>query len=98
MNHTMKADELANLERINEEKSKSDVSNPLEPLIVILLKGFIDDADLSKKLQALYKVTRLLSSTGKGHIRLGAGEAQTATGAIVCRPPAATAASQPPSP
>ncbi len=52
----MKAEEQANLERINEEKSKSDVSNPLEPLIISLLKGYIDDTDLSKKLLALYKV------------------------------------------
>jgi hypothetical protein len=52
----MKAEEQANLERIHEEKSKSDVSNPLEPLIISLLKGYVDDADLSKKLQALYKV------------------------------------------
>jgi hypothetical protein len=56
VNHTMKAEELANLERIREEKSKSDVANPLEPLIVSLLKGYVDDADLSSKLQALYKV------------------------------------------
>jgi hypothetical protein len=52
----MKVDEQANLDRINEQKRKSDVMNPLEPLIVNLLKGFLDDADLSTKLQRLYKV------------------------------------------
>jgi hypothetical protein len=58
VSHTMKAEEEANLARINEQKSKADVANPLEPLIISLLKGFIDDADLSTKLQALYKVPR----------------------------------------
>ncbi len=37
------------------------MANPLEPLIVSLLKGFVDDADLSKKLQALYKARHIQS-------------------------------------
>ncbi len=57
----MKVDEQANLDRINEQKRKSDVTNPLEPLIVNLLKGFLDDADLSAKLQKLYRVSIPLS-------------------------------------
>ncbi len=61
VSHTMKVDEQANLDRINEQKRKSDVTNPLEPLIVNLLKGFLDDADLSAKLQRLYRVSMLLS-------------------------------------
>jgi hypothetical protein len=61
VSHTMKVDEQANLDRINEQKRKSDVTNPLEPLIVNLLKGFLDDADLSAKLQKLYRVSIPLS-------------------------------------
>jgi hypothetical protein len=53
----MKTEEEANLARIREEKSKFDAGNPLEPLILSLLKGFVDDADLSAKLQELYKVS-----------------------------------------
>ena len=56
VSHTMKAEEEANLARIREEKSKADVANPLEPLIVGILKGYVDDADLSARLQALYTV------------------------------------------
>jgi hypothetical protein len=52
----MKVDEQANLDRIHDQKSKSDVTNPLEPLIINLLKGFLDDADLSAKLQRLFRV------------------------------------------
>lgn len=52
----MKTEEEANLARIREEKSKADAANPLEPLIASILKGFVDDADLSDKLQGLYKV------------------------------------------
>ena len=56
MSHTIKAEEDANLARIREEKSKADAANPLEPLVASILKGFVDDADLAVKLQALYKV------------------------------------------
>jgi hypothetical protein len=56
VSHTMKVDEQASLDRINEMKRKSDVTNPLEPLIINLLKGFLDYADLSAKLQRLYRV------------------------------------------
>ncbi len=56
MSHTMKAEEEANLERINERKSKSDVTHPFEPLIMSLIKGFVDNQDMSEKIKALYKV------------------------------------------
>jgi hypothetical protein len=52
----MKADQQANLERINERKSKSDVTHPLEPLIMSLIKGFVDDHDMSQRIKALYRV------------------------------------------
>jgi hypothetical protein len=58
VSHTMRAEEEANLERINEKKSKSDVTHPLEPLIMSIIKGFIDDEDMSAKLQSLYNVRR----------------------------------------
>jgi hypothetical protein len=57
----MQTEQEANLARIREEKSKADASTPLEPLIVNLIKGFVDDADLSTKLQELYKVCCITS-------------------------------------
>jgi hypothetical protein len=56
VSHTMKTEEEANLARIREEKNKADAGNPLEPLIASLLRGFVDDTDLSSKLQGLYEV------------------------------------------
>ena len=56
MSYTMKTEEEANLARIREEKNKADAGNPLEPLIASLLRGFVDDTDLSSKLQGLYEV------------------------------------------
>jgi hypothetical protein len=32
------------------------VTNPIEPLMISLVKGFIDDEDLNSKLRALYQV------------------------------------------
>ena len=58
----MKTEEVANLARIREEKSKADAATPLEPLIVSIIKGFVDDADLSTKLQELYKVLDYIMS------------------------------------
>ncbi len=55
MSHTMMEEEQAKLDRILEKKGESNVASPLEPLIVSLLKGFVDDADLGNKLQTLYK-------------------------------------------
>jgi hypothetical protein len=58
----MKTEQEANLARIREEKSKVDAATPLEPLIVNVIKGFVDDADLSTKLQELYKVLDYIMS------------------------------------
>ena len=52
----MKAEEQANLQRIMERKSKSDVTHPLEPLIMSLIKGYVDDHDISEKIKELYRV------------------------------------------
>ena len=56
MSYTMQASEQANLDRINEEKQKNVLPTPMEPLIVGLMKSFINDADLSLKLCSLYEV------------------------------------------
>jgi hypothetical protein len=34
------------------------VTHPLEALLINLIKGFIDDADLSNKLRELYEASR----------------------------------------
>jgi hypothetical protein len=57
VSYTMQASEQANLDRIAEQKSRSEIPTPLEPLLVGLVKGYIDDADLSIKLGNLYKVS-----------------------------------------
>jgi hypothetical protein len=56
VSYTMQASEQANLDRINEEKQKSVLPTPMEPLIVGLMKSFVNDADLSLKLRSLYEV------------------------------------------
>ena len=58
----MQASEQANLDMINEEKKKTEIPTPMEPLVVGLLKSFIDDSDLSSKLGLLYKVIGLQSA------------------------------------
>ncbi len=58
--YTAKAEEEANMHRIREQKSRTAVSTPLEPLIVMLLKSFTDDADLVSKLKALYTVSSMM--------------------------------------
>jgi hypothetical protein len=55
----MQAAEQANLDRIAEQKSRSEIPTPLEPLLVGLVKGYIDDSDLTRKLGNLYKVSIL---------------------------------------
>ncbi len=57
VSYTMQAAEQANLDRIAEQKSRSEIPTPLEPLLVGLVKGFVDDSDLTRKLRDLYKVT-----------------------------------------
>ena len=56
VSHTMRAEDEANLERIREQKSKSDVTHPLEPLVMSLIKGYVDNQDLAEKIKALYQV------------------------------------------
>jgi hypothetical protein len=56
VSNTMKTEQEANLAQISEEKSKAYAATPLEPLIVNLIKGYINDADLSTKRQELYKI------------------------------------------
>ncbi len=63
VSHTMMEEEQAKLKRILDKKGESNVASPLEPLIVSLLKGFVDDADLADKLQTLYKVPLPSSAT-----------------------------------
>ena len=64
VSHTMMEEEQAKLDRIVEKKGESNVASPLEPLIVSLLKGFVDDADLGNKLQTLYQaVTPFIAKT-----------------------------------
>ncbi len=58
----MQAAEQANLDRIAEQKSRSEIPTPLEPLLVGLVKGFVDEADLTRKLRDLYKVTHAACS------------------------------------
>jgi hypothetical protein len=55
----MQAAEQSNLDRIAEQKSRSEIPTPLEPLLLDLLKGYIDDADLMRKLNSLYRVLYL---------------------------------------
>ncbi len=40
-----------------------EIKNPLEPLLVRLIKGYVDDADLTRRLGTLYKI---LDSDGSG--------------------------------
>ncbi len=60
VSYTVQAAEQANLDRIAEQKSRSEIQTPLEPLLVGLVKGYVDDADLTRKLSTLYKVLKLL--------------------------------------
>ncbi len=33
-----------------------EIRNPLEPLLIRLIKGYVDDADLTRRLKTLYQV------------------------------------------
>eukprot|EP00291_Cryptomonas_curvata_P025007 CAMPEP_0172175582 /NCGR_PEP_ID=MMETSP1050-20130122/14314_1 /TAXON_ID=233186 /ORGANISM="Cryptomonas curvata, Strain CCAP979/52" /LENGTH=495 /DNA_ID=CAMNT_0012847713 /DNA_START=581 /DNA_END=2068 /DNA_ORIENTATION=- len=61
----MQAAEQANLDRIAKQKSRLEIPTPLEPLLVGLVKGFVDDADLTLKLRNLYKS---MDSNGNGSL------------------------------
>ena len=56
VSYTMKEEDLAKLQQQQEGKSKCENKNPLEPLLQKLLKGFVDDADLTAKIQIVYQV------------------------------------------
>jgi hypothetical protein len=53
----------AQLQAIEEAKSFKEIKNPLEPLLVRLIKGYVDDADLTRRLRTLYQI---LDSDGSG--------------------------------
>jgi hypothetical protein len=61
VSYTMQAAEQANLDRIAQQKSRLEIPTPLEPLLVGLIKGFVDDADLTRKLRDLYKVIHVIA-------------------------------------
>ena len=56
VSHTMREEELAKLQKQLEGRGKNENTNPLDPVLQKLLKGFVDDADLSNKILTLYKV------------------------------------------
>ncbi len=35
---------------------EQEIKNPLEPLLVRLIKGYVDDADLTRRLSTLYRI------------------------------------------
>ncbi len=37
-------------------QTNAQVSNPIEPLLMSLVRGYVDDEDLNNKLHALYQV------------------------------------------
>ena len=54
------------------------MTNPLEPLMMSLVRGYVDDEDLTAKLRALYQVQRapahrpaLLYAAQDGRMRAG---------------------------
>ncbi len=60
VSYTMKEEELAKLQKQQEGKSKCENTNPLEPLLQKLMKGFVDDLDLTAKIQHVYQVIAVL--------------------------------------
>ena len=56
VSYTIKEEEQAKLQKQQEGKSKCDNTNPLEPLLQKLMKGFVDDPDLTSKITLLYQV------------------------------------------
>ena len=63
VNASAKDEERARLQEIEEAKSFKEIRNPLEPLLIRLIKGYVDDADLSRRLSTLYHI---LDSDGSG--------------------------------
>lgn len=56
VSYTMKEEELAKIQKQQEGKNKCDNANPLEPLLQKLMKGFVDDSDLTEKIKNLFLV------------------------------------------
>ncbi len=56
VSYTMKEEEQAKLIKQQEAKSKCNNANPLEPLLQKLMKGFVDETDLTEKIHNLYQV------------------------------------------
>jgi hypothetical protein len=56
VSYTMKEEEEAKLQKQQEGKDKFDNINPLEPILQKLMKGFVDDMDLTEKIKHLYQV------------------------------------------
>jgi hypothetical protein len=57
VSYTMKEEELAKLQKQQEGKSKCDNANPLEPVLQKLMKGFVDDSDLTAKIENIFEVS-----------------------------------------
>ena len=51
-----RAERDAKVQAILQKRSVEEVRSPLEPLLVKLVKGYINDTDLNDRLVALYKV------------------------------------------
>ena len=63
VNASAKDEAEAELRRIEEAKNYKEIRNPLEPLLIRLIKGYVDDADLTRRLGTLYHI---LDSDGSG--------------------------------
>jgi hypothetical protein len=48
---------------------RAQVTNPIEPLMVSLMKSFVDDDDLKSKLTALYQVENAAPDGGRAGMR-----------------------------
>jgi hypothetical protein len=56
VSYTIKEEEQATFQKQQEGKCKGHNATPLEPLLQKLLKGFVDDADLTAKITTLFQV------------------------------------------
>ena len=63
VNASARDEAKAELRRIEEAKNYKEIRNPLEPLLIRLIKGYVDDTDLTRRLSTLYHI---LDSDGSG--------------------------------
>ena len=63
VNASAKDEAKAEMQRIEEAKNYKEIRNPLEPLLIRLIKGYVDDADLTRRLGTLYHI---IDSDGSG--------------------------------